>query len=137
MARIEYIHLRLTGWALYKVQEQVGSLGWRKACAYLNVVVDGGHRDLGLMPEQGDAMVMDEAVQALRVVHQDLFDTIDCVYVKLPTYFERAPRDRQARHLRCSVSTLHDRLLRADRWLMGWLTDRDMRIKNASNRLTA
>ena len=136
MARIEYIHLRLTGWALYKVQEQSGSLGWRTSSAYLNVVVDGGHRDAGLMPEQGEAMVMDQAVNALKSFKDKLYETIDCVYVKLPTFHERAPRTRKAEALGCTVSTLHWRLEQADRWLMNWLTERAERQNNHAKGLT-
>lgn len=127
MARIEWVALRLNNWALYKSKESSGGLGWKTQCAYLNVVVDGGHRDSPLPIDETDAAVTDLAVESLKASRAHLYDTLHCCYITHPSYTSSGPRTRQAQVLGCAVSTVDARLGEADRALRDWFAARQER----------
>lgn len=137
MARIEWVALRLNNWALYKVKEDAGALGWKGSSAYLNVVVDGGHRDSGLKADEADGAITDQAVESLRETRPVLFDTLTVCYISHPTYIQSAQRTRQAQVLGCAVSTVSSRLDEADRALRDWFGARTERQQATKKGLTA
>ena len=111
MARIEWVRLRLNNWALWKARESSGGLGFKTQCTYLNVVVDGGHRESTLPVDDVDAEVTNQAVLSLRGPRQHLYDTLVCIYLQDTGHV------RGALKLGCAVSTVKARLEEADRAL--------------------
>lgn len=136
MARIQWVHLRLNNWALYKAAESAGGLGFKTTSAYLSVKVDGGYRDSHIKADEADAAVTDLAVESMRAGRAYLVDTLYCCYITHPAYTESAPRTRQAQVLGCAVSTVSARLGEADRALRDWFAAR-LQLQYAKKGFTA
>lgn len=80
MARIEYIKYRLNNWALWRVRDAGGGLGFATSSVLLNEPVDGS-REIGRTIDDNDAMVTDKAVESLRVGRQHLHRTLILIYI--------------------------------------------------------
>ena len=81
MARIEWIKHRLNNWALWKVRESSGGLGFATSSIFLANRVDSS-RDAPLPVDEADASKTDQAVESLKPDKLQLYTTLQLVYVK-------------------------------------------------------
>lgn len=123
MARIDYIKYRLNNWALWKVRESSGGLGYASVSVLLSEPVDG-HKSLMGTIEDTDAELTNAAVESLRPTRPKLYETLQLVYIA------NLGNRETARRLGCAESTLSARLDEADRALMAWF-DADMDAKRS------
>ena len=123
MARIEYIKLRLNNWALWKVREAGGGLGWASQSVLLSEPASG-YRESIVPVDDVDAGLTDTAVESLRKDRAHLYETLQCIYP-----LGLGVRQTAAR---CAVaeSTISARLDQADRALMLWFRDRNEAAKS-------
>jgi hypothetical protein len=113
MARIEWIKNRLNNWALWKVRESSGGLGFATSSIFLANRVDSS-RDAPLPVDEVDASKTDQAVESLRPDKLHLYTTLQLVYVK--GIGIRAT----ARHIGRAESTVKANLDQADHALSAW-----------------
>lgn len=84
MARIEYIKQRLENWALWKERESRGGLGFYSQSAFLREVVDCSRQGNSLYStiDEIEATKTDEAVESLQFGKEQLYRTIDFIYLQ-------------------------------------------------------
>jgi hypothetical protein len=81
MARIEWIKHRLENWALWKVRESSGGLGWSTQSVLLANVVDCS-REIPLPVDEIDAEKTNQAVESLKLGRGHLYVTLQLIYIK-------------------------------------------------------
>ncbi len=113
MARIEWVKLRLENWALWKVREASGGLGWATQSVLLANRVDES-RDSPLPIDETDAEKTDQAVESLHLGRGHLYQTLYCIYVHGIGIRETARRMSRAE------STVKANLDHADHALRDW-----------------
>ena len=113
MARIEWIKHRLNNWALWKVRESSGGLGFATSSIFQANRVDSS-RDAPLPVDEADASKTDQAVESLKPDKLQLYTTLQLVYVK--GIGIRAT----ARHMGKAESTIKANLDQADHALSAW-----------------
>lgn len=116
MARIERIRLRLENWALWKMRESGGGLGYHS----INVLASdvwsrGSYNGMHIPHIDAEAAETDAAVQAMQLVKSHLYVTLQCIYIK--GWGVQATARRMAR----APSTIHAQLEQSDRWIEQWL----------------
>lgn len=116
MARIDYIKHRLDNWALWKVRESTGGLGYARCSVLLNEPVDG-HRELMGTIEETDAELTNQAVESLRAGRQHLYMTLQLIYI------EGIGIKMTARRMSRAESTVKANLDAADHALSIWFSD--------------
>jgi DNA-directed RNA polymerase specialized sigma24 family protein len=117
MARIEYIKYRLNNWALWKVRESTGSLGYATCSVLLHEPVDGD-RELRDTIEDTDAELTNAAVESLRVGRAHLHRVLYLIYI------EGKGIKEAARVMLRAESTIKANLGDADHALQAWFNDR-------------
>jgi hypothetical protein len=118
MARNEYIKHRLNNWALWKVRESSGGLGFATCSVLLNEPVDG-HRELMGTIEDTDAELTNEAVESLRAGKPHLHRTLYLIYI------DAVGIKAAARSMTRAESTIKANLDQADHALSAWFSERD------------
>lgn len=113
MARIDWIKYRLDNWALWKVRESSGSLGWSTQSVLLANVVDCT-RETPLPIDEIDAEKTNQAVESLRLGRGHLYMTLQLIYIK-----GLGIRDT-ARQMCRAESTVKANLDSADHALRDW-----------------
>lgn len=117
MARIEYIKYRLNNWALWKVRESTGGLGYATCSVLLREPVDGD-RELRGTIEDTDAELTNAAVESLRVDRAHLHRVLYLFYI------EGAGIKGAARAMLRAESTIKANLDAADHALQAWFNAR-------------
>jgi Phage antitermination protein Q len=115
MARIEWIKHRLENWALWKVRESSGGLGWSAQSVLLANVVDCS-REIPLPVDEIDAQKTDQAVESLRLGRGHLYMALQLIYVKGLGIRETA------RQMARAESTVKANLDSADHALREWFS---------------
>lgn len=118
MARIEWIKLRLNNWALWKVREASGGLGWATQSSFLNDFNACSSRESRVPVDEVDASVTDQAVESLKVTHQHLYETLQLIYPLGIGVRE------SARRIGIGESSVRARLDHADAVLRDWFNAR-------------
>jgi hypothetical protein len=118
MARIDWVKFRLNNWALWKVRDSSGGLGYATCSVLLNEPVDG-HRELMGTIEDTDAVLTNQAVEALRPARQHLYETLQLIYI------EGIGVKMTARRMARAESTIKANLDAADHALSIWFRERD------------
>ena len=113
MARIEWIKHRLDNWALWKVREASGGLGWATQSVLLANRVDES-RDSPLPIDEIDAEKTNQAVESLKLGKGHLYVTLQLIYVKGIGVRETA------RQMSRAESTVKANLDSADHALRDW-----------------
>ena len=127
MARIEWIKQRLNNWALWKLRESSGGLGFATQAVFLEDRVDR-YREISLSAtiDTTDASLTDQAVEALKLPRPHLYDTLRCIYLQ-DTGIKGA-----ARRLGKAESTISAHLEQADHALSAWFGERAEKKKKSS-----
>lgn len=114
MARIEWVKWRLDNWALWKVREHSGGLGYTKQAVFLSVVVDR-YREAVMPVNDVDAEQTNRAVESLRESgREQLYLTLQWLYV------QGLGIKATAREMGRAESTVHAHLDQADHALAAW-----------------
>jgi hypothetical protein len=113
MARIEWIKHRLDNWALWKVRQASGGLGWATQSVLLANRVDES-RDSPLPIDEIDAEKTNQAVESLKLGKGHLYVTLQFIYVKGIGVRETA------RQMSRAESTVKANLDSADHALRDW-----------------
>lgn len=125
MARIEWVALRLNNWALWSVREKAGGLGFSTQSVLLADTSGSDRYRESIIPvDDIDAGVTNTAVESLKLPRSDLYRTLHHIYPDGLGIKEAARREA------CAVSTINDRLQRADRALSDWFTNRQQAQEN-------
>jgi hypothetical protein len=117
--RIEWVMLRLNNWALYKVAEKSGSLGFASQTSYLNDAYEAGYRDSIIPIDETYASVTNDGVEAMKAARPALYECLQTYYVTGPGGIKAT-----ALILHIAPSSVHANLAAADRVLANWFTDR-------------
>ena len=125
MARIEWIKCRLNNWALWKVRESSGGMGFATVSVLLANRVDES-RDSALPVDEIDAAKTNQAVESLKPDRAHLYHTLHCIYI------EGAGIKMSARMLGCAESTVKARLDQADHALSSWFGEQSELLKKRS-----
>lgn len=115
MARIEWIKHRLDNWALWKVREACGGLGWSTQSVLLANVVDS-ERVIPLPVDETDAQKTNQAVESLKLGRGHLYVTLQLMYIKGIGIRETA------RQMSRAESTVKANLDAADHALRDWFS---------------
>lgn len=118
MARIDWVKYRLNNWALWKVRDSSGGLGYATCSVLLNEPVDG-HRELMGTIEDTDAVLTNQAVESLRPARLHLYETLQLIYI------EGIGVKMTARRMARAESTIKANLDAADHALSVWFRERD------------
>lgn len=116
MARIEWVKYRLSNWALWKVRESSGGMGFATVSVLLANRVDES-RDSPLPVDEIDAAKTNQAVESLKPDRAHLYHTLHCIYI------EGAGIKMSARILGCAESTVKARLEQSDHALSAWFCE--------------
>lgn len=116
MARISYIKFRLDNWALWRIRECSGGLGYASCSVLLNEPVDG-HRELMATVSDCDAELTNSAVESLRPARLHLYTTLQLIYI------QNTGVKLAARRTGCAESTIKAHLDHADRALAAWFNE--------------
>jgi hypothetical protein len=81
MARIDWIKHRLDNWALWKVRESSGGLGFATKSVLLSDFFDCS-REAPLPIDEIDAAKTDRAVEALKLGKGHIYVTLHLIYIK-------------------------------------------------------
>lgn len=118
MARIEWVKQRLNNWALWKVQEGSGGMGFASQSSFLNNAPGESRPESRIPIDEIDASVTNEAVESLKVPRPHLYRVLQCIY----------PRGMgvkaTARECDCQESNVYSLLGIADGVLATWFRDR-------------
>lgn len=125
MARIEWIKLRLNNWALWKARDAGGGLGFATRSALLREP-SGGYRESIIPIDETDASLTNQAVESLKSARTQLWDTLQCIYIK-DTGIKGA-----ALRLGKAESTIKAQLSQADHALSAWFGERAEKKKSLS-----
>lgn len=113
MARIEWIKHKLDNWALWKVREACGGLGWATQSVLLANRVDES-RDTPLPVDENEARQTDQAVESLKLGRGHLYMTLKHIYI------DGIGIKATARQLGRAESTIKAQLDQADHALRDW-----------------
>lgn len=118
MARIEWVKHRLHNWALWRVQEASGGMGFASQSAFLNDAPGETRPEARIPVDEIDASLTDEGVETLKLPRPQLYRTLHCIYpgglgIKAT-----------ARACECGESTIKAHLEIADNVLAAWFRDR-------------
>lgn len=127
MARIEWVALRLNNWALWKDRERGGATGFATQSSLLAERVDR-YREININEtiDSTDAELTNQAVESLKPSRPELHRTLMLLYL------DNAGIPGTARREGCAVSTVHDRLAKADRAIAEWFAARADGLKKKS-----
>ena len=125
MARIEWIKLRLNNWALWKARDAGGGLGFATRSALLREP-SGGYRESIIPIDETDASLTNQAVESLKPARTQLWDALQCIYIK-DTGIKGA-----ALRLGKAESTIKAQLDQADHALSAWFGERAEKKKSLS-----
>lgn len=117
MARIEWVRCRLENWAMWKVREASGSLGFATSSSLLREA-NNGYRESIIPIDDVDASVTNDAVESLKPARPHLYQCLQAIYVK-DTGIRGA-----ARLLGKAESTVKAQLEAADHALSAWFNER-------------
>lgn len=131
MARIESIALRLNNWALWRLRDMGGGLGYATQSVLLSEPVDR-YREVNINEtiDGTDAGITNTAVESLKPGQPHLYAVVQCYYIGKG---ENSPR-ATARYLGKSESTVYANLDQADVHIRTWLNGRMERLQKESNR---
>ncbi|MDH1499329.1 hypothetical protein [Comamonas terrigena] len=123
MARIEYIKRRLGNWALWRERSDNHGLGFPSRNMLANWMAAAGEsgskcRESTMPILNIEAEETDQAVQALKLGHGYLHETLVLIYLRDKGVTEAA------RIMRRSPSTIHAQLGQADLCIARWLEDK-------------
>lgn len=120
MARIEWVKLRLNNWALYKLRDMGGGLGFATQSVLLAERMDR-YREININEtiDGTDAMLTDKAVESLKGPHPQVYAVLQCYYIGKGETSVRAT----ARQLGKAESTISANLDQADQALRLWFTE--------------
>lgn len=120
MARIEWIKLRLNNWALWRLRDIGGGLGFATMSVLLAEPVDR-YREVNINEtiDGNDAGQTNTAVESLKQPQPHLYAVLQCYYIGKG---ENSPR-QTARVLGKAESTVHANLDQADLALRAWFTE--------------
>lgn len=124
MARIEWIKLRLNNWALWRAREAGGGLGFATRSVLL-AEPTGGYRESKIPIDDTDAALTNQAVESLKPARQQLYDTLQCIYLQ-DTGVKGA-----ALRLGKAESTIKAQLDQADHALSAWFGERAEKKKRS------
>ncbi|OGB26203.1 MAG: hypothetical protein A3I66_00695 [Burkholderiales bacterium RIFCSPLOWO2_02_FULL_57_36] len=116
MARIDWIKHRLENWALWKVREASGGMGWATQSVLLSDPVDRS-REIMLPVDEVDAEKTNQAVESLRLGRGHLYVTLQFIYIKGVGIKETA------RNMARAESTVKANLDHADHAIAQWFAD--------------
>lgn len=116
MARIEWVKHRLDNWALWKVREASGGLGWATQSVLLANLVDCS-REIPLPVDEIDAEKTNQAVESLKLGKGHLHMTLQFIYIRGIGIRETA------RQMSRAESTIKANLDQADHALSAWFAD--------------
>lgn len=130
MARIEWIKHELDNWAVWKVQEESGGLGFAKQSAFLRDAGQSGYHEAHIDIRSNDAAVMNQAVESLRMTRSHLYETLQLVYVGTR---REAPLGivGAAQRMGKAKSTICANLGHADYALAQWYSERSSKAKQS------
>ncbi len=129
MARIEWVKQRLENWALWKVREASGGMGFYNQSSFLKEATTADrYRESRIPVDEVDASVTDQAVQHMKQSRPPLYETLHAIYL------EGSGIKGAARHAGVGESTIKARLEEADRALRTWFQERDERRKMLATR---
>lgn len=118
MARIEWVKHRLHNWALWKVSEASGGMGFASQSAFLNDAPGETRPEARIPVDEIDASITDEAVETLKLPRPQLYRTLYCIYPK------GMGIKGTARECLCGESTIKAHLDTADNVLSVWFRER-------------
>ncbi|APW38982.1 hypothetical protein RD110_18690 [Rhodoferax koreense] len=118
MARIEWVKHRLNNWALWKVQEASGGMGFAKQSAFLNDAPQETTPEARIPVDEIDASVTNEGVESMKLSRPQLYETLQCIYPK-GMGIKATARERC-----CGESTIKAHLDIADGVLAVWFRER-------------
>lgn len=120
MARIEWVKLRLNNWALYKLRDMGGGLGFATQSVLLAERVDR-YRESNINDtiDGADAALTDKAVESLKGPQPEVYATLQCYYIGKGETSVRAT----ARQRNKGESTISAHLDQADQALRLWFTE--------------
>lgn len=116
MARIDYIKYRLNNWALWRVRESSGGLGFAKQSVLLTVGASG-HRESIVPVDNVDAQATELAVQSLKIGKPHLHQILFAYYLSS----DAGSAPRVAKAIGCAASTVYSNLDAADLAISQWL----------------
>lgn len=131
MARIDWVKYRLNNWALWKVQEASGGMGFASQSSFLNDAPGDSLRESKIPVDEIEASVTDEAVESLKLPRPHLYRALQCIY-PLGLGVQGASRE-----CGCQPSTIHALLGVADGVLAVWFRERAEKqeaLRKANNR---
>ena len=118
MARIEDIRRRLEGWSRWVSERDSGGIGYPRKVSWLRIGSTGpGQSSSNSSAANDDAMLIDQAVRALRNANQTLGDTVMLHYGK--SYDIK----RVAAKMGKAESTVRRNLELADVKIQAWLIE--------------
>ena len=120
MARIEWVKLRLNNWALYKLRDMGGGLGFATQSVLLAERVDR-YRESNINDtiDGADAALTDKAVESLTGPQPVVYAVLQCYYIGKGETSVRAT----ARQMGKAESTISANLDQADQALRLWFTE--------------
>lgn len=130
MARIEWVHQRLSNWALWHHSMNSGGLGFATQAAFLAEAAGRDQPPGARVPvDEIDAEVTHQAVESLKLGHGHLHQTLTLYYLRGMGIV------LTARAMRRADSTVHANLARADALLAQWFTERKRRREEEAAQL--
>lgn len=117
MARIDWVKHRLHNWALWKVREASGGMGFAKQSILLVERVDTSRESI-IPVDEVDAEVTNQGVETMRLTRPQLYQTLQAIYPK-GMGIKAAARARP-----CAESTIKAHLDIADGVLAVWFSER-------------
>lgn len=130
MARIDWVQTRLLNWARWYTTMTAGGLGYSTQAAFLSEAVDcDGRNDAHIPIDEVEAGVTNEAVEALKLGHGHLHQTLRLYYLKGIGIKGTAAAMRRAE------STIKAQLAQADGLLATWFAARKRRMESEAQQL--
>lgn len=119
MARIKRIQQRLENWALWKVRDDTGALGYATRSVLASDVWSRGSYNGMLIPViEQEAEETNRAIESLRMRRSHLFKTLELYYIK------GVGISGTARAMLRAESTIKAQLEQADHAIAEWLDDK-------------
>ena len=125
MARIEWVRLRLSNWALWKERESSGGLGWHSQAAFLAEASTDRYRESIIPVDDVDASLTNTAVESLKLTRSHLYLTLQYIYP------QGKGVKQTARIMGRAESTIKAQLDEADRALQEWFNARAEMRRNS------
>lgn len=127
MARIDWVTVRLNNWALWKVRERSGGMGFATQAAFLNDAAGETRPEARIPVDEIEAAITDQAVESLKAPRPHLYRALQCVY-PLGMGVKAA-----ARECNCATSTIYSLLNVADGVLAEWFRERAEKARQAQS----